>query len=81
MDKLSNEAAHEILVAAMERQSKRLFILCLVVFLAFVASNAYWIWKDSQFVDEITVTQDTPNGSNNYVGRDGNITNGSSDNN
>ena len=80
-EKISNEAAHEILVAAMERQVKRLFILCIILFIALVGTNAYWIWTENQYVDEITVTQETPDGNNNYVGRDGDITNGSSNNN
>ena len=80
-DKISYEAASEILVAAMERQVKRLFILCIIMFLALVGSNIAWIAYENQFVDTVTVTQDTPNGNNNYVGRDGDITNGAANNN
>ena len=78
---ISNETAHEIIVAVMERQVKRLFVLCLVIFAALVISNAAWIYYENSFVDSVTVTQDTPNGNNNYVGHDGDITNGATNDN
>lgn len=59
-EKISNEAAHEIIVAVMERQVKRLFILCLVIFAALVISNVAWIYYENQFEDVSTVvTQET----------------------
>lgn len=63
-----------------KRVEKWLFVLIFVIFIALVGSNLAWIHYENQFVDSVTVTQDTPNGNNNYVGRDGDITNGSSDN-
>lgn len=60
----------------MERTIKKWFVFCIILFLGLVISNAGWIIYESQFVDEITVTQDTPGGNNNYIGRDGKITNG-----
>lgn len=63
--------------ARAERHIKRLWILCIVIFLALVGTNAGWIIYESQFEDvTMTVTQDTPSGNNSYIGRDGNITNG-----
>lgn len=62
-----------------KRVEKLLFIICLIIFLAFVGTNVWWIYYENSFVDEVTVTQDTPNGNNNYIGRDGDITNGTSD--
>lgn len=57
---ISNETAHEILVAVMERQVKRLFILCIILFIALVGTNAYWIWNNSRYEDVVTtVTQET----------------------
>lgn len=59
-DKISYEAASEILVAAMERQVKRLFILCIIMFIALVGSNIAWIVYENQFEDVSTVvTQET----------------------
>jgi hypothetical protein len=45
------------------------------MFLALVLTNAGWIWYESQFIDEITVTQTNDDGYNNYIGDDGDITN------
>lgn len=57
---ISLEAAQELIVAVMERQVKRLFILCLVIFVALVASNAAWLYYENQFEDVTTsVTQET----------------------
>ena len=67
--------AHEGIVARMERMNRRLWILCIVLIVLLAATNGAWIWYESQFVDEITVTQDNEDGINNYVGNDGNITN------
>lgn len=66
---------HESIMARMERAQKRLFILCLVIFLFFVGSNCAWLWYESQFqyveTTEQQVTQDTgENGYNNFVGGD-----------
>lgn len=59
----------ESALARLERQNKRLFILCLVIFLAFVASNMAWVVYENQFEDT-TVTQevDTGEGNANVIG-------------
>lgn len=54
---------HESILARMERMNKRLFIFCIVVFLAFVASNAGWLIYESQFEDSVTVTQEVDTAS------------------
>lgn len=43
---------HESAVARMERINKRLWIVLILVICLFVATNAGWIWYESQFVDE-----------------------------
>lgn len=53
---------HEGMLARQERTIRRLWVLCLVIFLAFVGSNAAWIYYESQFVDEV-VTQDVDTGN------------------
>ena len=74
--------AHEGIMARMERTIKRLWVLCIVLIILLAGSNAAWLWYESQFSDEIlTVTQDTSDGINNYIGDDGDITNGTTDNN
>ena len=75
-EKISNEAAHEILVAAMERQVKRLFILCIILFIALVGTNAYWIWNEHQYQDIVTetYTAETDSGGTAIANGDGSIT-------
>jgi hypothetical protein len=53
---------HEGEMARMERINKKLWILCIVLFLAFAVTNAGWIYYESQFIDEV-VTQDVDTGS------------------
>ena len=59
----------------MERIIKRLWIALLVVIVLFVASNAAWVYYETQFED-IVVTQENADGINNYIGNDGVINNG-----
>lgn len=40
---------HEGEVARLERTIKRLWILCIVIFVAFVLSNAAWIYYEAHF--------------------------------
>ena len=66
-----------------DRQSmtiKRLWILCILLVVLLVGSNAMWLWYESQF-DTVTVTQEGENGNNNYIGNDGDINNGTADDN
>ena len=48
---------HESEMARMERQIKRLFILCVIMFVALIGTNAGWIWYESQYED-VVVTQE-----------------------
>ena len=74
--------AHEGMMARMERTIKRLWVLCIILIILLAVSNGAWVWYESQFTDEtLTVTQDTSDGINNYIGDDGDITNGTTDNN
>ena len=70
---------HEGEINRLERINKRFFVLLLVVFLALVGTNAYWIWYECQFED-VVVTQENADGYNNYIGNDGDIHNGQTDN-
>lgn len=67
--------AHESAMVRQERTIKRLWILCIIMFVALVISNGVWIYYENQFVDEITVTQENASGYNNYLNGDGDITN------
>ena len=72
--------AHESAVARLERVIKRLWVLALVLIVLLAASNAAWIWWESQF-EEVRIEQDNESGYNNFIGNDGDIYNGEADNN
>lgn len=60
-------------------QNKRLFIVWLVTFVAFIGLLGYTIWLLNDIgtiEDTTTVTQDNDNGYNNYIGNNGDINNG-----
>ena len=38
------------------RVEKWLFVLCLIMFIALIGTNAYWIWNESQYEDVVTET-------------------------
>ena len=73
--------AHESAVARLKRVIKRLWVLVLALIILLCASNAAWIWWESQYETiETTITQENADGYNNYIGNDGDIVNGNADN-
>ena len=72
--------AHESAVARLERVIKRLWVLAIVLIVLLAASNAAWIWWESQF-EEVRIEQENESGYNNFIGNDGDIYNGETDNN
>ena len=72
--------AHESAVARLERVIKRLWVLVLALIILLCASNAAWIWWESQF-EEVRIEQENESGYNNFIGNDGDIYNGETDNN
>ncbi len=67
-------AAHEGMMARMERTIRRLWILCIILILLLAGTNAAWIYYETSFED-VVVTQENDDGYNNYIGEDGTITN------
>ena len=62
-------------------QNKRLFIIWLITFIAFIGLLGYTIYVLNDIeVEETTITQDNDNGINNYIGNDGDIINGETNN-
>lgn len=55
--------AHESEVARLERVIKRLWILCIIMFTAFVISNGVWVYYNSQFEDISTTISAEQEGS------------------
>lgn len=72
---------HESAMARQERNNKRLWIVVIVLIAALILSNAAWIYYESQWevVEQTEITQDNENGYNNYIGDDGDIHNGETD--
>jgi len=69
--------AHEGEMLRMERVNRRLWVLLIIVFMAFVLTNIGWIVYENQFEDiTTTVEQQSDTGTNNYIGNDGDITYG-----
>ena len=65
-------------MARLERTIKRLYILLILVIVLLCASNAAWIWYESQFED-VVVTHENEDGYNSFIGNDGDIYNGQTD--
>ena len=62
---------HDAYVSMTERTIRRLWILCIIIFIFFVGSNALWICYESQWNEiEQEVSQDTDNGNNSFIGGD-----------
>lgn len=62
--------AHESALVRQERTIRRLWILCIIIFLAFTGSNVAWIYYESQFettTTQIEAEQETEGGGDNYV--------------
>lgn len=71
----------DLLSAMAERTIKRLWICVLVLIIALIGTNGAWLYYESQFETITTeVTQGNADGYNNYIGNDGDIVNGETDN-
>lgn len=79
-------AVHESAMGRAERHIKALVWVIVLLIVLLVGTNAGWLIYNSQFevveetTTETTVTQDNASGYNNYIGNDGDIVNGETDN-
>ena len=74
--------AFESEMARHERSIKRLIVALILTIAMLFASNIAWIWFFNQFDYETdTITQDTQDGDNSYIGNDGAIINGAANGN
>lgn len=73
---------HESAMARTERSAKRLWIVVIMLIVMLVGTNGAWIWYESQFdvVKTTEVVQENSDSYNNYIGNDGDIGNGETDN-
>lgn len=70
---------YESAMARAERHVKRLVIALIMALIMIFASNIAWlyVWNSYEYVgDSSEVTIDSDNGVANYIGQDGDITNG-----
>ena len=76
---------HESAMSRAERHTKALVWVIVLLIVLLVGSNGAWLWYENQFevIEETTttITQDNADGYNNYIGNDGDIVNGKTDNN
>jgi len=66
-----NDRIYDVIFARFERTIKRLWILCIILIVALIATNAGWLYYESQFItEETTVEQevDTGNGDATVIG-------------
>ena len=73
---------HESSMAQMERQIKRLWVTILTLIFLLVGSNCAWLWWNNQWenVERWEITQENDGGYNNYIGNDGDIVKGETNN-
>lgn len=66
----------------LERNNKRMFWIWIITFVGLVLSIGYIIYllNDISNVDSTEITQENESGYNNYIGNDGDITNGETSN-
>lgn len=73
-EKMIPYIAYEAMAARQERTIKRLWILCIILIVSLIGTNAGWLYWENQWED-IVITQENADGYNNYIGNDGDITN------
>ena len=70
----------EGMVERVSRTNKRLWVMCMLLILLLVGTNALWLYYESQWeVIETEITQENEHGYNNYIGNNGDIYNGETD--
>ena len=72
--------AYEVALARLDRVIKRLYKIVILLIILLVVSNAAWLYYESSF-EEIRIEQENESGYNNFIGNDGDIHNGETDNN
>lgn len=74
---------YEAAMARGERTIKRLFVIVILLIVLLVGTNAAWLYYESQWdiVESWEVVQENDGGYNNYIGNDGDIINGETNDN
>lgn len=70
---------YEGTMARLERTNRRSWILTIILIILLFATNGAWLYYESQYemvTETTTITQTNDDGINNYIGNDGDISNG-----
>ena len=82
LDEVKEESFAMELLKDFKKQNKRMFIVWIITFLTLIGVTCYTIYllNDIGVIEETTITQENEDWYNNYIGNDGDITNGETDN-
>lgn len=81
IEELRGESFAMEILADYKKQNKRLFVMWIITFLTLIALSCYTLYLVNDIgTIETTVTQENSDGYNNYIGNDGDITNGEASN-
>ena len=69
---------HENMRAQMDSANRRLMRVIVLLIVLLVASNGAWLWRESLY-ETVRIEQTNDRGVNNFIGHDGDITNGNPD--
>lgn len=81
LEEVKEESFAMELLKDFKKQNKRMFIVWIITFLTLIGVTCYTIYllNDIGVIEE-TITQENEDGYNNYIGNDGDITNGETNN-
>ena len=81
-EEIPQQSKDELAFAFSERMVKRLWITILVLIFLLVGTNGAWLCWSNQLetVESWKITQENDGGYNNYIGNDGDIVNGETNN-
>lgn len=80
MEKFISYFAHESIMSHMERTNKRLWIMCIILIIALLGTNAGWFYYESQFEKfEIQQEASSEGGGNAFVNNGGDLNYGTSE--
>lgn len=81
LEEVKEESFALELLKDFKKQNKRMFIVWIITFLTLIGVTCYTIYLTNDIgVIEETITQENTDGYNNYIGNDGDITNGETNN-
>lgn len=84
VDEMKQQSFGMELLSDMKRQNKRLYVIWIITFIAFIGLLGYTLWllNDVGTIETTTqeVSQENDSGNNNFIGNNGDIINGKANN-